>query len=79
MDPESGAEVPLLHPRRDIWSEHFVWSADSLLIVGLTPAGRATLTALDLNRVWVVNIRAADREVGRHPPQGDPIQTPKDR
>lgn len=79
VDPESGAEVPLLNARRDVWSEHFVWSADSLLIVGWTPTGRATVAALDLNRIWVVNIRATDREVGRHPPQGDPIQTSEDR
>jgi hypothetical protein len=74
VDPDSGMEVPLFNPRRDVWSEHFIWSADGLLIVGLTPTGRATVAALDLNRARAVNIRAADRAVGRHPPPGDPIQ-----
>jgi len=74
IDPESGMEVPLFNPRLDVWSQHFIWSADGLFIVGLIPTGRATIAALDLNRAWVVNIRAADREAGRHPPTGDPIQ-----
>lgn len=74
VDPEIGAEVPLFNPRKDAWDEHFIWSADGLLIIGLTPTGRATVAALDLNSPWAVNIRAADREVGRHPPPGDPIQ-----
>ncbi len=36
--------------------------------------GRATVTALALNRERVINIRAADKAVRRHPPAGDPIQ-----
>lgn len=55
-------------------SDHFIWSADGLLIMGLTPTGRATVERVVLNRERVVNIRAADREVGRHPPHDDPIQ-----
>jgi len=43
-------------------------------IIGLTSIGRATVTALVLNRERVINIRAADKTVGRHPPAGDPIQ-----
>jgi 5-methylcytosine-specific restriction endonuclease McrA len=74
IDPESGIEVPLLNPRRDRWSDHFIWSANGLLIIGLTAIGRATVDTLVMNRERVVNIRAADREVGRHPPQNDPIQ-----
>lgn len=73
-DPDSQEEVPLFNPRRDVWSEHFIWSADGLLIIGLTPTGRATVAVLALNRARAVNIRAADRAVGCHPPPGDPIQ-----
>jgi hypothetical protein len=40
----------------------------------LTSIGRATVTALVLNRERVINILAADKTVGRHPPAGDPIQ-----
>lgn len=74
LDPDSGEEVPLFNPRRDVWSEHFIWSSDRLFIVGLTPTGRASVDALELNRERVINIRAADRTVGRHPPSGDPVQ-----
>ena len=74
IDPHSGTEVPLFNPRQYSWIEHFIWSADGLLIIGLTPMGRATVTALALNRERVINIRAADKAVGRHPRVGDPIQ-----
>ena len=74
IDPQSGTEVPLFNPRQHSWSEHFIWSADGLLIIGLTPIGRATIATLVLNRERVINIRAADKAVGRHPPVGDPIQ-----
>lgn len=43
-------------------------------IVGITAVGRATVVALDLNRERVINIRSADRAVGRHPPTHDPVQ-----
>ena len=74
IDPHSSTEVPLFNPRQHSWSEHFIWSADGLSIIGLTSIGRATVTALALNRERVINIRAADKTVGRHPPAGDPIQ-----
>jgi hypothetical protein len=74
IDPESGIEVPLFNPRRDRWSDHFIWSVDGLLIVGLTATGRATIAALLLNRDRVIQIRAADKEIGRHPPGNDQIQ-----
>jgi hypothetical protein len=73
-DPESGEEVPLFNPRQHVWSEYFIWSADGLFIIGLTPTGRATVEALALNRERAVRIRAADVIVGRHPPEDDPIQ-----
>lgn len=77
-DPQSQQEVLLFNPRQQIWSEHFVWSGDGLLIVGITPIGRATVTALTLNRERVIHIRAADKEIARHPPIDDPIQTKLD-
>lgn len=74
MDPESNEESALFHPRQHDWREHFLWSADGLSLIGLTPTGRATIAALALNRERVVAIREADRAAGRHPPPGDPIQ-----
>jgi hypothetical protein len=64
----------LFNPRRDRWYDHFIWSVDQLYIVGLTATGRATVEALAMNRERVIHIRAADRDVGRHPPKDDPIQ-----
>lgn len=74
VDPDSGKEALLFDPRRDAWSDHFIWSFDGLSIIGLTRTGRATVAALELNRERVINIRAADQIVGRHPPAGDPVQ-----
>jgi hypothetical protein len=73
IDPVSELEVPLFNPRRDAWGNHFIWSPDTMMIIGLTPTGRATIVALELNRTWVVSFRAADHSVGRHPPIGDSI------
>ena len=60
--------VPLFHPRRQRWSDHFAWNEDSTLIIGLTGTGRAPVAALHLNRVAVVNLRRVLRVVGAHPP-----------
>ena len=73
-DPHGGASVPLFNPRQHMWSDHFIWSADGLIIIGVSPIGRATITALELNRERAVNIRAADVAVSRQPPSGDPMQ-----
>jgi hypothetical protein len=67
-DPASGQAVPLYHPRRDRWRDHFVWSAEFQLIVGRTPVGRATVEALQLNRSGVVNLRRVLYSMGEHPP-----------
>lgn len=73
-DPASGADVSLFNPRYDEWRKHFIWSEDSLQVIGLTAVGRATIALLGLNRDRIIRIRAADRVVGRHPPVGDPIK-----
>jgi hypothetical protein len=74
IDPQLEIETPLFNPRRDRWYDHFIWSVDQLYIVGLTATGRATVAALAMNRERVIHIRAADRDVGRHPPKDDLIQ-----
>lgn len=70
IDPLTGLQAPLFHPRQDSWSEHFAWSHDSLMIHGLTPIGRATVERLRLNRAGVVNLRRVLRDAGEHPPRG---------
>ncbi len=70
-DPESEQKVNLFNPRQDRWLAHFRWADDCLRIIGITPTGRATVAALALNRERIVTIRAADCEIGRHPPLDD--------
>lgn len=66
VDPVSGRKVALFNPRRQAWTDHFRW--DGVKVVGLTPAGRATVAALRMNRALVLAIRAEEVERGRHPP-----------
>ena len=68
IDPTSSENVPLYHPRQDIWLEQFVWSEDVLEMVGVTPTGRATIDALNLNRSGVKNIRRLLVVADLHPP-----------
>lgn len=68
VDSASGLRAPLFHPRRDTWSQHFVWSDDYSLVVGTTPTGRATVARLKLNRAGLVNLRLVLSSIGEHPP-----------
>lgn len=47
IDPVSGAIVPLFHPRKDRWSDHFQLVEGH--IEPLTAIGRATVRLLQLN------------------------------
>lgn len=67
-DPIDGADTPLYHPRLQRWQDHFAWSEDFIEVVGITPTGRATVVALQLNRAGVVSLRRLLRQVGKHPP-----------
>ncbi len=66
-DPQTGAEVPLYNPRADRWSDHFAWDED-WRVVGLTPTGRATIAALNLNHPRRVLIREAEEAFNLFPP-----------
>jgi hypothetical protein len=48
--------VPLFHPRRDNWVEHFDFQG--YWIVGLTPVGRATVHVLGMNEARRLELRA---------------------
>lgn len=67
-DPIDGADTPLYHPRQQRWQDHFAWSEDFAEVVGITPTGRATVVALQLNRAGVVSLRQLLRQAGKHPP-----------
>lgn len=57
IDPASGLVVPLYHPRRDDWSQHFALRGAHL--VGLTPTGRATVQLLQFNTQRRLELREA--------------------
>ena len=60
--------MPLFHPRRQRWREHFAWTPDGATVVGLSPTGRATVEMLRLNREGLVNLRRVLFAAGAHPP-----------
>ena len=65
IDPDSGVETSIFNPRTQIWVEHFKW--EKAIAVGLTAVGRATITALKMNRSLIVAIRNEEMIRGRHP------------
>ena len=69
VDPESGEETTLFHPRVDRWKDYFVWSDDGIRVVGLTATGRATISRLRMNRADALRGRRVWVEAGWHPPE----------
>lgn len=69
IDPQNGEMVPLFHPNQQEWSIHFAWRAEGELMVGLTATGRATISALNLNRPLLVQARRRWIKAGWHPPK----------
>lgn len=58
VDPQSGSQDPvaLFHPRRDAWGSHFRF--DGARILGVTAIGRATVSCLNMNASYRVEVRA---------------------
>jgi hypothetical protein len=69
FDPETGQRTALFNPRKQSWTEHFEWSEDGSMIVGLTPCGRATIEALQLNNPLALVVRLEWVSAGWHPPE----------
>jgi hypothetical protein len=65
VDEETGDLVPLFHPRRDAWEEHFAFV--DITIQGLTPRGRATVLLLEMNDDDRLEIRSALFDSGEMP------------
>jgi hypothetical protein len=57
IDSETGAIVTLFNPRTDTWRDHF--EIRGALIVGRTPAGRATVQVLNMNEDRRVKLRTS--------------------
>jgi len=70
-DPADGAIFPLYNPRTQSWREHFNWNEDFTRLIGLTPTGRVTVNALQMNRLGVMNMRRVLFASGLHPPTND--------
>ena len=68
-DEVTGQRVRLFHPRLQVWERHFRWSEDFGTVLGRTPVGRATVTALEMNHPRVVQIRLLCAGLGLHPPE----------
>src|SRR5712691_1082920 len=58
VDPETGNQVPLFHPRVANWNAHF--RCDGYRVGGDTPMRMATAAALDLNHPLHLLIRQAE-------------------
>ena len=65
---EDGQECRLFHPHKDLWLEHFDWSVNGTLIVGLTEIGHATIQLLRMNRPALIEVRSLWVLLGKHPP-----------
>ena len=68
-DPISGVSTTLFNPRNQVWKEHFQWSMDGTLIIGISATGRATVVALQLNNEVAVEVRRNWVLAGWHPPE----------
>ena len=69
VDPVSRETVSLFSPRTQLWSEHLTLEHTTDLIVGCTPTGRATVSALCLNERLRVETRRLWIEAGWYPPR----------
>lgn len=68
IDPETQELTPLFHPRHQNWPDHFAWNEDATQVLGITATGRATVIALRLNRLGLINLRQLFIKEGIHPP-----------
>jgi hypothetical protein len=68
-DRFTGRRIRLFHPKRQKWTAHFTWHKDGTRLIGLTPCGRATVEALNMNDAFIVQLRQMWMEDGRHPLQ----------
>ena len=55
VDAETGLTVPLFHPRKDVWEDHFHFQEGTIL--GRTACGRATVHVLSMNATERARLR----------------------
>ena len=66
IDPETGEMVPLFHPRKHNWEEHFEWDGPELR--ARTPIGRVTIEVLAINASRRIELREQLITEGVFPP-----------
>ena len=66
VDPTTGEQVPLFHPIRQRWSDHFRFKGYEM--EGWTAIGRATVVILDLNHIRRQRIRQVEEVFGLYHP-----------
>ena len=55
IDPQTGQVIPIFHPRRDRWSDHFTF--EGARINGISAVGRATVQVLNMNDARRLELR----------------------
>ena len=55
IDPSSNEQVPLYHPRNNVWEDHFLMRGGE--VVGITAIGRATVRLLNMNAPQRLELR----------------------
>ncbi|HIK06801.1 MAG TPA: HNH endonuclease [Trichormus sp. M33_DOE_039] len=68
LDPNTQQKIKLFHPQQQLWTEHFAWNEDATEIIGLTPIGNATISALKMNRSQLIRVRKMWIKMNEHPP-----------
>jgi len=63
IDPQNGQRIALFHPLLQAWGEHFRL-LDDAICVGITPVGRATVEALQMNAMIPRFARACQLALG---------------
>jgi hypothetical protein len=67
LDRPRRRPTPLFNPRRHEWARHFRWEGGYL--IGRTPIGRVTVSALKINNPLRVELREELIEEGLFPPK----------
>ncbi|MBS1798180.1 MAG: HNH endonuclease [Acidobacteria bacterium] len=68
FDVLTSNDVRIFNPRNQIWTEHFAFTEDGTEIIGKTPCGRATVSALQLKGELPGTARAFRKLTGIYPP-----------
>ncbi len=66
-DDVTRTQATLFHPRRDVWEQHLRYDGETAQLLGLSAAGRATVTRLQMNRPHQVAARRRWAQLGLFP------------